>query len=314
MGADEDDFDMEVFNKTMKQLHIFVELVEETHLKEKLSYKRALTLCRSLLKQCRLSNVNDHNMINICETLIHPAVLKYEDKDNLLMAFECIGLICILDKDVMLNYSKIFTQILEEEISPDKDNKREKVIAIKSIVDGLILHGIEEEQFLNFFNILTDNYLKVKDRTLRQVTIEGVCKMLFTTKLCDQNDQSRVEAILAQLILQFFDTEHCPKNSLVTSILTEFLKNFAPFGEQRCHMLLNALTKVMYAVMRERYGLDSSLSTSFVAANISKKARRKVLAPKKRKRAASTSSDESAFEANDQDYASDDSNFREQKI
>lgn len=95
-----------------------------------------------------------------------------------------------------------------------------------------------------------------KDRILRQVTIEGICKMLFTPKLCDQNDPERVEAILAQLIVQYFDREYSPKNSLVTSILTEFLRNFAPFSEKRCHMLLNALTKVMYAIMREKYGLD----------------------------------------------------------
>ena len=144
-GNDENDFDINAFNKTYKQLQIFVQLVEETHLKEKLSYKRALILCRSLLKQCRLSNVNDQNVINICETLIHPAVLNNEDRENLLLAFECIGLICILDKEVFLNYSKIFTQILEEEMSSENDTRREKVIAIKSVVDGLIIHGIGDE-------------------------------------------------------------------------------------------------------------------------------------------------------------------------
>ena len=102
-----------------------------------------------------------------------------------MLAFECIGLICILDKEVFLNYSKIFTEILQAEISPEKDNKREKVIAIKSVVDGLIIHGIGEDQFKSFFEILTTNYLTTKDRILRQVTIEGVCKMLFTKNLCD---------------------------------------------------------------------------------------------------------------------------------
>lgn len=64
----------------------------------------------------------------------------------MLLAFECIGLLCILDREVFLNYSKIFTQILEEETGPDKENRREKVISIKSVVDGLIIHGIGEEQ------------------------------------------------------------------------------------------------------------------------------------------------------------------------
>lgn len=167
IGADEDDVDIEVINKLFSQVNAYVEIVEETHLKEKLSYKRALILCRSLLKQCRLANVHDQNVINICETLIHPAILNMNDKENCLIAFECVGLICILDKNVFLNYSKIFTEILQEELSPEKDNKREKVIAIKSVVDGLILHGIKEQQLEKFFEIITVDYLTTKDRVLR---------------------------------------------------------------------------------------------------------------------------------------------------
>lgn len=56
---------------------------------------------------------------------------------------------------------------MEEELGPDKDNKREKVIAIKSVVDGLIIHGIKDDQLDQFFTILTENYLTVKDRVLR---------------------------------------------------------------------------------------------------------------------------------------------------
>ena len=156
-------------------------MVEETHLKEKLCFKRALILCRGLLKMCRLANVNDKNIINICETLIHPAVMNHEDQENLLLAFECIGLICILDKEVFLNYSKIFNHILiDEQLDQNSEKRREKVIAIKSVVDGLIIHGIGEDQMSKFFDILTSDYIMVKDRILRQVTIEGVCKMLFT--------------------------------------------------------------------------------------------------------------------------------------
>ena len=235
-----------------------MQLVEETHLKEKLSYKRALTLCRSLLKHCRLANVHDHNVISICESFIHPAVLNVDDKENILLALECIGLICILDKEVFLNYSDMFKRFLLTEISPDTDDKREKVIAIKSVVDSLIIHGIGEEKLQGFFEIITTNYLTTKDRVLRQVTIEAVCKMLFTKNLCDQNSVERVEAILAQLLFQLFDQKYNKQNSLVKSILKHFLSNFALFSEQRCHMLLNALTKVTYAVFYERYGLDKS--------------------------------------------------------
>ena len=80
--------------------------------------------------------------------------------------------------------------------------------------------------------------------------------MLFSLKLCEQNDQSNVEAILSDLLIQMFDQKYSPKNSLVTSILSQFFKNFAPFSEQRCQMLLNALCKLVYSSLREKYGLD----------------------------------------------------------
>ena len=309
LGNDDSDFDMKVFNKTFSQLKLYVQLVEETHLKEKLSYKRALILCRTMLKQCRLKNVNDQHVIEICETIIHPCVQKHVDKENMLIAFECIGLICVLDSDVFLSYGQIFMNILAEELEPEKDNKREKVIAIKSVVDSLIIHGIDQPQLSAFFDILTGQYLSVRNRVLRQVSIEGVCKMLFTPKLCDQNDQRRVEAILAQLLLQFFDHTYSPKNSLVTSILNEFLKNFAPFSEQRCRMLLNAFTKIVYACMRERYGLDQATLGVGKAKKAAKKA--VAVAAKNKKTVMSDTDQDSEFEASFLDYASDDSMFVE---
>jgi len=42
--------------------------------------------------------------------------------------------------------------------------------------------------------------MRIGNRFLRQVAIEGVCKLLFSTKLCDENDPEKVEAVLVQLI------------------------------------------------------------------------------------------------------------------
>ena len=47
--------------------------------------------------------------------MVHPCVKNLEDKENLLIAFECIGLICLLDAEVFLNYRKIFEQILDDD-------------------------------------------------------------------------------------------------------------------------------------------------------------------------------------------------------
>ena len=66
-------------------------------------------------------------------------------------------------------------------------------------------------------------------------------------------------------------------------------------------MLLNALTKVMYAIMREKYGLD------YGSLYGNAKGKKGGKAPAKKKKKQESDSDE--FEASDNDYCSDDSLF-----
>lgn len=59
---------------------LYHRVLDEINLKEKLILKRALNLCLILLKQCRV-NINDKNLIDICQTLIQPALKATEDKE-----------------------------------------------------------------------------------------------------------------------------------------------------------------------------------------------------------------------------------------
>ena len=63
---------------------------------------------------------------------------------------------------------------------------------------------------------------------------KGVCKMMFVPKLCDENDEKKVESIITQLLFLLFDKKYNWQNSLVRSILTLFLKEFVLFSEKRC--------------------------------------------------------------------------------
>ena len=47
-----EDYEPADLNKIMIKVHHYVRLIEEYNLKEKLSYKRALSMCLILLKQC----------------------------------------------------------------------------------------------------------------------------------------------------------------------------------------------------------------------------------------------------------------------
>lgn len=90
---------------------MYVSILEEINLKEKLTLKRSLNLCLILLKQCR-ANVNDKNLVDICVTIIQPALQATDDRENLHLAIESIGLLSLLDKDLFENYSRIFSAIL----------------------------------------------------------------------------------------------------------------------------------------------------------------------------------------------------------
>jgi hypothetical protein len=97
----------------------------------------------------------------------------------MLLAIECIGLLSILDKSVFNTYNGVFHSILtseedQEEIKDSTEARqikeyylKEKIIALKATVDGLILHGICSDDVQKLFDIITGDYLKIKNRFLR---------------------------------------------------------------------------------------------------------------------------------------------------
>ena len=100
----EEVFDQNSFNRNLAKFKKLIALTEEVNLKEKFTIKRALVLCRSLLKACRQTNENDHNLMQICSTVIGPA-LNSHDSANMGIALECVGLLTLLNKHIFSNYA-----------------------------------------------------------------------------------------------------------------------------------------------------------------------------------------------------------------
>ena len=106
-----------------------------------------------------------------------------------LLAIECIGLVTMLDKEVFTNYSSIYISILKNASTQQSEQElRSKLIALKSAIDGLMVHGVCDESTQELFDLITQNYMQGNDPYLRQITVEGVCKMMFNNKLCDDCD------------------------------------------------------------------------------------------------------------------------------
>ena len=66
---------------TIDKTKLYASILEEINLKEKLTLKRSMSLLLILLKSLR-ADTNDSNLVEICETLIQPALQASEDSDN----------------------------------------------------------------------------------------------------------------------------------------------------------------------------------------------------------------------------------------
>lgn len=89
------------------------------------------------------------------------------------------------------------------------------IIALKSSIDGLIFFGSSEETE-PIEQAIFQHLIFSKNQMVRQVTIEGVCKMLFSTRLTgalkDECSQENMVAIVAHLLIQWFDKRHNRQN------------------------------------------------------------------------------------------------------
>lgn len=107
-----------------------------------------MSLLLILLKSLR-ADTNDSNLVEICETLIQPALQASDDSDNQILAIEAIGLLSLLDEIMFNNYSRIFMAILKgslhikdfSNLHPRDDTKKKVIIALKASIDGLIFYG-----------------------------------------------------------------------------------------------------------------------------------------------------------------------------
>ena len=216
-------------------------LLEESRLKEKLNMKRALSLCSTLLKQCR-ANISDKNLIDICQNLIMPS-LQTDDRDMLVLSFESIGLLSLLDKGLFHNYSKIYLAIMMDCVSNfqsaaslDEKDLHETIIVLRSSFDGLIMHGVDEEtQRLQDF--ILDNFLYCHCRPIRQISVEGICKLLFSIKVNEQGsavlEEEQSTQIIAHLLIQLFDKRYLhgkSRQSINNQALNMFFRHYVLFS------------------------------------------------------------------------------------
>ena len=76
--------------------------------------KRALVLCRSLLKNCRDTPDQDHFLL--IQQIISPAI-DSQDFDLQVLALGCIGLVSIIDQNSFKLYARVFLDMLKNKHS-----------------------------------------------------------------------------------------------------------------------------------------------------------------------------------------------------
>ena len=89
-----------------KAVH-YHQIIEECNLKIKLTNKRALSICLTLLKQCR-ANIQTDDFVAIITHLLLPALTNTTDKELQYLGIQNIGLLQLVDASLFENYSKVF--------------------------------------------------------------------------------------------------------------------------------------------------------------------------------------------------------------
>ena len=110
---------------------------------------------------------------------------------------------------------------------------------------------------------------------LRQITIEGITKMLFSIKIsnqlqtktpkqkienADEEEQEMVSdeqeqgengviTVMSQLLIQWFDFKFNWKKSLMRQTLNLFFQHFILFSTQRRELMVQSLLRVVYSVL-----------------------------------------------------------------
>ena len=97
----------------------------------------------------------------------------FDDGEIQFLAIEAIGLLGLIEKDLFFNYQQVFTAILEESLPVieeggliTKPALHESIIAIKSIFDGLIVHGIWDIS-QELIDIITTRLIYAPNRIIR---------------------------------------------------------------------------------------------------------------------------------------------------
>lgn len=73
-------------------------------------------------------------------------------------------------------------------LHPRDDTKKKTIIALKASIDGLIFYGANKETE-ELQSLILQEFLYSPDKQVRQITIEGTCKMLFSHKITKNIDE-----------------------------------------------------------------------------------------------------------------------------
>jgi len=238
--------------------------------------------------------VYDKALLEICVALIQPALAISDDAELQILAIESIGLLGLLDGDLFKNYCQVFRAILDDALATmqaqgrlSKSTLHEVIVALKSSFDGLIVHGATE-QTEALQELIVRSFIYAPEKHLRQLTIEGVAKLLFSINISkaaeaqavqpsqgqDAEDEKKLAepsgdevliVLISHLIIQWFDKKYLAtqssqlygakssRTSIVKQALDVFFRNYILFSQHRCQIVLQALLRIVFAVIQAKF-------------------------------------------------------------
>lgn len=79
----------------------------------------------------------------------------------------------------------------------DELKLKQTILALKASFDGLIFYGVNDKSE-KLQQIIVKEYIYSRDSRLRQVTLEGICKMLFSIRITKDIQKDQVKQQIDQ--------------------------------------------------------------------------------------------------------------------
>ncbi|KAG0233361.1 nuclear condensing complex subunit [Mortierella sp. GBAus27b] len=215
---------------------------------------RCLTITKFMLERSAEQLKEDSYVYGLLNELVIPALARNEEPMQEL-GLHCLGLICVLDRNLAQNNMELFlTCIFAENAS-----KQLQLLSLKIVFDLILTFGMTAMSGLISEERIVQDLTKSLDSEspdMQAIAAEGVSKLMLTKLL--QNAQ-----ILRRLIILYFDPASSTNNHL-RQCLNYFLQVYFHSSHENQVMLTEIFVPIVLELIQMQQGSKSEMAPTTI--------------------------------------------------